>query len=155
MINNFSWVLPGTLAGFGLLEGATLAELTALRIEGIGALVSLTECPLDAALALQAGLRYEHLPIPDMQAPTLDDIRYFTRFVNGARESGIATAAHCRAGLGRTGTMLACYLVHEGHSWEHALAIVRLNRPGSIETLSQERAVHEYARTLDVHGQRV
>ncbi len=153
MITNFSWLLPGQLAGFGLPEQATFTDLQALRDQGIGALVSLTEAPMDPELTSQIGIRYQHLPVPDMQAPSLDEIQCFTRFVTVARAAGIATATHCRAGLGRTGTMLACYLVHEGHTWDHALATVRVNRPGSVETPAQENVVYEYARMLHAKGQ--
>jgi len=155
VITNFSWLLPGTLAGFGLIDTATVAELETLRAQGVGALISLTETPLDVRLAVEAGFRYQHLPVADMRAPSLDAIRSFIRSVDEAREAGCATATHCRAGLGRTGTMLACYLVHEGYSSVQALTSVRTNRPGSVETASQEQVIHEYARTLDISGERV
>ena len=50
--------------------------------------------------------------------------------------------------------MIACYLVHEGHSSEEALTQLRVHRPGSVETESQEQAVREFARSLNVQGQR-
>ena len=51
---------------------------------------------------------------------------------------------HCSAGLGRTGTMLASYLVQRGSNTAEALAQVRKRRPGSIETADQELAVCDY-----------
>ena len=52
-------------------------------------------------------------------------------------------------GCGRTGTMLACYLVSkEGYSAEEAIAEVRRRRKNSIETKTQEKAVIEFERSL-------
>ena len=52
-------------------------------------------------------------------------------------------------GHGRTGTMLACYLVKtRGMSGADAILETRRLRPGSIETAEQERAVVQfYQRT--------
>lgn len=56
---------------------------------------------------------------------------------------------HCTLGFGRTGTMLACYLVKErGLCAGDAIAEIRRLRPGSIETYEQEKAVFQfYQRT--------
>lgn len=60
-----------------------------------------------------------------------------------------AVAVHCILGLGRTGTMLACYLVKDkGLAPADAIAEIRRLRPGSIETYEQEKAVFQfYQRT--------
>jgi protein-tyrosine phosphatase len=52
------------------------------------------------------------------------------------------------AGYGRTGTVLAAYLVAKGAEPEEAIDRVRRARPGSIETVEQEHAVHLFAETL-------
>ena len=82
MIANFSWVIPDRLAGFGVLAMPTSRDMEALRAAGVGALVSLTEMPLDAELTLEAGLQHLHLPVPDMQAPSMGEIRQFIAFVD-------------------------------------------------------------------------
>lgn len=51
---------------------------------------------------------------------------------------------HCAAGIGRTGTMLACCLVSEGITANDAIDRIRLMRPGSIETLEQEDRIREF-----------
>jgi atypical dual specificity phosphatase len=51
---------------------------------------------------------------------------------------------HCLGGVGRTGTMVACYLVVRGATPREAIAEVRARRPGSIQTGEQERVVHRY-----------
>ncbi|MEM3922023.1 MAG: dual specificity protein phosphatase family protein, partial [Nitrososphaerota archaeon] len=53
---------------------------------------------------------------------------------------------HCAAGLGRTGTVLAAYLVaSKGVSGEEAIKAVRKLRPGSIER-AQEISIIEFQR---------
>ena len=160
MIHNFSWLLPGQLAGAGHLGGwgyraegcqVELSEdLDWLAGQGVSALVSLTEDPLSEERVRSRGMGYLHLPIHDMQTPQLDEIVSFVGFVDQAIEEGKAVVVHCRAGLGRTGTMLACYLVHRTGDARAALAEVRAKRPGSVETLGQENAVRDYAAHLRV-----
>lgn len=155
MIANFSWLLPGELAGSGQPGGfgfgwvghneQIVEDLDWLVAQGVGAVVSLTEEPLASEAVHRLGLHYLHLPIGDMQAPTLSAICTFVAFVDQALAAGCPTVAHCRAGMGRTGTMLACYLVHREIDPQTALAQVRQQRPGSVETWAQEMAVYEYA----------
>ena len=51
----------------------------------------------------------------------------------------------CYAGIGRTGTVLACYLIHRGQDPVDAINRIRELRPGSIQTPEQEEAVYGYA----------
>ena len=55
---------------------------------------------------------------------------------------------HCDAGLGRTGTVLAAYLVSRGESASAALEKVRAMRPGSVETPDQEQVITKYAELV-------
>ena len=44
-----------------------------------------------------------------------------------------AVAVHCKAGLGRTGTVICAYMMHEaGMTAEEAIVYCRLCRPGSV-----------------------
>ena len=54
---------------------------------------------------------------------------------------------HCGGGLGRTGTLLACYLVRQGLPAAEAIERVRAVRPGSVETRQQAQAVHAYGQS--------
>jgi atypical dual specificity phosphatase len=146
MLPNFSWVLPGQLAGAARL--ASTDALDALHRCGVRALVSLVEDPLPPEPVRRAGLECAHLPIVDFTAPTREQIQAMVAAIDGFLARGLPVAVHCAGGLGRTGTVLACYLVHQGMTAADSITTIRARRPGSIETPEQEAAVHQYERYL-------
>lgn len=147
MVHNFSFVLPGKLAGMarpGTYDPLD-ADLDFLRQQNIRAIVNLTETPLDRDSVETAGMAYLHLPVPDFAPPAREQIAEFIDFIDQQLTSGRAVAVHCGAGQGRTGTMLACYLVRTGMEGDEAIGTVRQLRPRSIETRTQEEAVRNFA----------
>ncbi|MEI7634231.1 MAG: protein-tyrosine phosphatase family protein [bacterium] len=148
---NFSYIIEGGLAGCAhpRMGGDCREALGELRQRGISSVVSLDERGIPAWMIAEYGLRHLHLPIPDMRAPTLEQARRFVEFVRRELAGHRAVAAHCHAGYGRTGTMLACYLVAEGHAPGWAMEYVRNLRPGSIETSEQEAFVVSYAQETE------
>jgi atypical dual specificity phosphatase len=129
--------------------GAALDEaLSYLAWKGISLLVSLTIDPVDSATAQAYGITVLHLPIPDFTAPTQQQIVQFVAAASSMIANGGAVAVQCGAGMGRTGTMLACYFVSDGMAADQAIAHVRELRPGSVETESQVQAVRDYAASL-------
>ena len=96
----------------------------------------------------RSATRFEtlHLPVADMTPPDVEQVERFVAFVDRVTARGQAVGVHCLAGLGRTGTMVACYLVSRGMSAEQAIERVRQRRPGSIQTELQELAVRRWER---------
>ena len=130
---NFSWIIPKEVAGMARPRPGP-RDFEFLKDEGVEAIVSLTEHPLDPVMLEEFGFEYKHVPIVD--------------FMLRMKAAGKPVVVHCAMGLGRTGTMLSCYLVALGRTAEEAIREVRALRPFSIETPTQEWAVAEFARRL-------
>jgi len=143
-LHRFNWVIEGELAAMAMPDGKP-GDLRELTDRGVGALVNLSEWAWPNDVIAEGGLAYIHLPVPDFAPPQPDQVDRFVSFCDECIAGDKAAAVHCIAGLGRTGTMVACYLVHRGMAPQKAIEEIRRVRPGSIETPSQERAVHEYA----------
>ncbi len=145
-------MIDGKLAALSLPAESQLHHLKAL---GFSLLISLTEdhegTP-DTAAVIQQGMDHLRIPVRDFTAPTQEQIDQFVRAVCERIERGEKVAVHCRGGLGRTGTMIACYLVSTGCGPEEAVECVRRCRPGSIQTDEQERALRDYWRRLHGRG---
>lgn len=151
---NFSYVWQERLAGSGHpgCGGELIAALSALDEAGIKSILSLTEEPLDLPLLREFGFAYMHLPVEDFTAPTQQQVESAVKFIDAGLGRDEGVLVHCRAGIGRTGTILACYLVSRGLEPAAAIATVRRSRPGSCEVYTQEFAVHQYARRLRLEG---
>ncbi|KAL4623990.1 dual specificity protein phosphatase 23 [Arapaima gigas] len=140
--HNFSWVEPQKLAGMAMPR--MTAHYQYLLNNGIQHLVCLCErkppyhdtCP---------GITLHHIKIDDFCAPRMDQIDRFLSIVEDANSKGQGVAVHCMHGYGRTGTMLACYLVKKKKiTGVEAINEIRQLRRGSIETHEQEKAVVQF-----------
>ncbi|HJZ89363.1 MAG TPA: dual specificity protein phosphatase 23 [Gemmataceae bacterium] len=140
----FTWVDEPLLAASA--EPGGPEQLAWLRAQGVDILVTLTEDPLPRTWIDGAGLMGVHVPIPDMDVPTVEQIEQVMSVIDKAKSSNMGVAIHCLAGRGRTGTILAAYFVYQGMSAEEAMQKVRELRPGSIEVTEQEEAIRAFER---------
>lgn len=149
MPQNFSFVLPNQLAGMAFpgTDGSLESDLDFLVDQGIRALVTLTMRQPNPQAVRARGLKSLHLPINDFSPPKQSQVDAFVHFVAEQLAQDHPVAVHCGVGQGRTGTMLACYLVHTGIGPDDAIRRIRQLRPGSVETREQEDAIHEFARS--------
>jgi atypical dual specificity phosphatase len=150
MQDGFSWVIDQRLAGMPRPGASTSLEDDAafLAEQGIDLLISLTGGIPNPTVLADFEIELYHLPIEDFHPPTLSQQIEFVEKTAQALENGGRVGVHCAAGVGRTGTMLATYLVYLGRTAEDAIARVRVLRPGSIETVAQEASVKRYYEYL-------
>jgi atypical dual specificity phosphatase len=144
MLVNFGWVRPGLVAGMGRPDPEAWALLAE---EGFRAVLTLTEGPPPGDPEA-AGLELLHVPLEDFGTPAPKDLERCARFIDEQVRRERPVVVHCFAGQGRTGTVLAAWLVLGGLSPEDAVKEIRRLRPGSLETPGQERAIRTFARRV-------
>jgi protein-tyrosine phosphatase len=160
-INNFSWVIPKTLAGSAMPGGIfsyhhsyVLSDLQDLFDEGIRSLISLEFMPASfGSLCESAGITWVYYPLEDFTVPK--DIPGFERIVDesmGMMRQGVPVCVHCRAGIGRTGLMLSC-IAGKYYSLEAsaAIAFVRKKR-SALESEEQIDFVSHFLQQSTLSG---
>ena len=93
-------------------------------------------------------IAHRRLAIPDRGVPSAEHMRLILATVEEVTRAGGVPYIHCWGGIGRTGTVVGCYLVRRGMKGEEALqqiAAFRLGTPDghrrSPETREQEHMV--------------
>ena len=146
----FAWLVPGQLAGTplpGVVHDIDL-DLAALRRMGVTTLITLTERDLPQEPLRRHGLANLHLPIYDREPPTVAQIQMLLKRMEMLLAQGQVLAVHCLAGLGRTGTVLAAWLVREGLTATEALRRVRLIDAQYVQSEGQEAFLQHYEDTI-------
>ncbi len=135
------WVIPGRLlAGEFPVEYAAADDSTRLQqllTAGVDCFIDLTQRKELASYAqlLPARVSYINCPLPDHDIPkTPQDMRGILATLQAQLARGGCVYVHCRAGIGRTGTVIGCFLVEQGLSGDGALD--ELNRLWQQNTLS-------------------
>ena len=151
---SFSWLIDGEVAGSG--GPRTVEDLSYLQEQGVEALVRMVDDAAARSLhqtVEETGLLDHYEPVPDFTAPSPQQLEGMVTFIRECVSKSIPVGVSCMAGLGRTGTVLACYLVEDkGCEAEEAVRRVRQARPGSLENEMQVGAVRAYAQRLHEGG---
>ena len=125
----------------------TFEELDWVVKQGVKSIVTMTENSLPDSWV--EDLNYLHVPTPDLTAPDMDKIDSAVEFIHEQIKNKQSVMVHCAAGMGRAGTILACYLVkYQKYSAKDAIEKVRKERPGSIQSDVQEMAIGFYEKHI-------
>lgn len=138
---DFNWIVPGKVIAFSSPSSAsfdgngcrtwTPEDYSPVFAQlGVTAVVRLNEVTYDSHRFIDKGIIHKDLNFLDGSCPSEDIVSQFIEFVEN--EAG-AVAVHCKAGLGRTGTLIGCYAMkHYNFPAQEFIGWIRICRPGSV-----------------------
>ena len=141
--DNFSWIIEEKLAGSAI--PTSKEEIDWIKQEGVKSIVTIREEPLEDEWIKD--VNYLHVHSNDMGIPEFSDLVNSVDFIHKRITNDQPVMVHCLAGLGRTVTILACYLIkYEDMTADDAIEKVRRERHGSIQSFSQEEIIFRFEK---------
>ena len=138
----WDWVDESVLIGALPSENHVLE----LKAEGIGAVINTcNEYAGPLAQYQQAGIEQLHIPTVDFTPPSLEDVRAGVAFIQRQIASGRKVYVHCKAGRGRSATIVICYLIRKGLTPEEAQKLLLEKRPHVLANLCERECVRQFA----------
>ncbi|RSN67151.1 hypothetical protein D9Q81_09020 [Candidatus Korarchaeum cryptofilum] len=139
---NFSFI-DEFVAGSALISSKE--EVEWLYANGFRTVISLVE-PNEEVRESMEELGIENLlfPVEDFEAPPIEVLARIVEILRERGRRGERVLVHCFAGCGRTGTLLACYLISKGMRPDDALSYLSSKRSCSLESQAQYNALWHY-----------
>ncbi|CAH2097738.1 unnamed protein product [Euphydryas editha] len=134
---DLNWIVPGKFLAFigpvdysGYLYHPPEMYINYFHENNVKIVIRLNKKLYDAKVFLDAGIAHYSLFFPDGSCPPQ---HILFKFLQLSEENEEAIAVHCKAGLGRTGSLIGCYLIKHYRMTAHeAIAWMRICRPGSV-----------------------
>lgn len=134
---DLNWIVPGKILAFagpcdrpGYSKHAPNFYYNYFKDHNVTSIVRLNDPEYDSAKFTNLGFQHHDLIFPDGYPPTSSIAAKFIKIVDEAKG---AVAVHCYAGIGRTGTLIAAYLMARyNFTTQMAVAWTRICRPGSV-----------------------
>ena len=123
-------VLPNKLYGMPAPEKKDLENLSE---KGVKSIVCLLEDNSNIEAYNTNGFESLWLPVPDNEAPTLEQVEKLVEFIDEQNKNNNPIAIHCQGGKGRTGTLIASYLISKGDTFEEAMNKIDEKQPNAIK----------------------
>jgi atypical dual specificity phosphatase len=139
----FVWVEKGRLAGTGY--PSSRGQVLWLVAQGVNSILTLTPEPLPRDFTEDLPLTLGHVPMKDHAPPDQPTLNAAVEFLHECLGEGKSVAVHCLAGQGRTGCVLAAFLISDRHlPAAEALRVLREIKPQFVEE-AQEKSIFDYA----------
>ncbi|XP_069785268.1 dual specificity protein phosphatase CDC14C-like isoform X4 [Narcine bancroftii] len=157
---DFNWIIPSKFLAFsgphprskvenGYPLHAPEAYFQYFRKHNVTTIIRLNKKMYDAKRFTDARFEHHDLFFVDGSTPSDTIVK---RFLNICENAEGVVAVHCKAGLGRTGTLIACYIMkHYRLTAAEAIAWIRICRPGSVIG-PQQHFLEEKQANLWVQG---
>lgn len=137
---------PGSADSFDSLS-RDFSEICSNRVRMVISCLEPSELPVEPEyyymLYKRERIQWEMVPIPDYHPPSRSHDRVLAQLfdtVDLRLRLGEKVGFHCYGGLGRTGTVVARYLIHKGLMPEEAILYIRKNYDSqAIESVAQEK----------------
>ncbi|KAK6993495.1 protein tyrosine phosphatase domain-containing protein 1 [Biomphalaria glabrata] len=101
-------------------------------------------------ILMESGIFFYNFAMEDYGVASMSKLLDIVKVMQFAVSSG-KVAVHCHAGLGRTGLIIACYLIYNNRiSAPKAVQYVRSRRAGSIQTKQQMKHCYKFEQFLQV-----
>lgn len=137
-------------------------DMKAIKKEGVSAVVCLLSRDEFQRYGVEdllhrykeSDIEVHHLPVVDGRAPNNDELSDVLEWLTQRLETGKNVLVHCVGGLGRAGTVAACFLKSKGLDTDAAIGLVRQVRSSrAIETEIQERFISNFRPSSRVVAQ--